>query len=184
MTKLRRCSALLLIVLALSSCSYRFGRPQDCLSHSSIYVPYIEGDEKGLFTNALIYAISGQFSICYDSYAPDYKLEVCLQRPIDTNIGFRYASGKESKVVTSNEARLTIIALVKLIDCSTGCLVKECKSVVASLDYDFESDFSREGEDVFSLGQLKMYNQARESSQAGLAGILAEKILDSLLYCW
>lgn len=145
-------------------------------------MPYVEGDERGFLTNALIYTVAKRMKVCDNNESPDLILKVCLQTPLDTNIGFRYAEGDERNVVVSDEARLTFIAAVKIIDCTTGCVVKECQKVVASLDYDFESDFSHFGEDTFSLGQLKMYNEARETSQYRLYQILAEKIVDSLLY--
>jgi len=178
-------SAVIVILLSfLSSCGYHFTQGEQALGSRSVYVPYVEGDESGFLTNALIYALSKQVRVCHDNGTPDVVVKVCLKPSLDTNIGFRYATGDERKVVTSDEARITLIAEVKVIDCSTGALLKGCQTVIASIDYDFESDFSIFGEDTFSLGQLKMYSQARQTSQQSLFKLLAEKIVDSLLYCW
>jgi hypothetical protein len=180
--KFKNSLTIILVLFFFSGCGYRFGQSEGSLLNRSVYVPYIEGDQSGFLTNALIYALSKRPGILYDDRSPDFVVKVCLQPPADTTIGFRYANGNERKVVTSDESRLTFVAEVKVMDCSTGTLVRRCQRVVDSIDYDFESDFSNLGEDTFSLGQLKMYNQARDTAQQSLFRLLAEKIVDSILY--
>lgn len=181
-----QCRKLLLLLLLFfcTGCGYRWGEGGGFAPGNTIFVPYIEGDIQGHFTNALIYEIVHRSSLRYESEAPDYILKVCFLPPIDTTIGFRYGTGNESRVVLADEGRLTLIASVTMIDCDTGIVVRRWDRIIASIDYDFESDFSHLGEDVFSLGQLKMHAQARESSSYGLAELMAQKIVDSLLYCW
>lgn len=181
---LKKYFSLFLLTLLVTGCGYRFGTGESSFANRSIYVPYVEGDESGFLTNSLIYALSTRVRLCSEEESPDLILQVCLKPPVDVTIGFRYANGKERQVISSDEARLTVIAEVKLIDCATGCLLGKCHKVIASIDYDFESDFSNLGEDTFSLGQLKMYNEAHQTSQRSLFKILSEKIVDSLFYCW
>ena len=126
-------------------------------------------------------------TLAYRSYGSDLVLRVCLLKPIDTNIGFAYApndDGSVSKIVVSNEARLTMTAIVRLIDrCTGSCILGPCE-VTSSIAYDFEPDLGNVDFHAFSLGQLEMHNLALDAATPPLYTILAEKIVDYINHCW
>ncbi len=175
----------LLLCFFLTSCGYRFGRGgiRDC--YSTISVPYVEGDDTGLMTNALVRTLSTKGGLSYLSSGAQLLLKVCLFEPIDENIGFIYAPEKDggiSNIVVSNEARLRLIAEVSLIDCCSGECVLGPLEISSSIDYDFESDLSNVQAHAFSLGQLEMNNLAKDAAFPSLYTLLAEKIVDYVRY--
>lgn len=157
----------------------------DFSKESTFFLPFIEGDERGYLTQSLISLLQRETDLSFVNHCPDYVLEICLLAPRENIIGFRKADGKKertSKVMSSTEARITQIAQVKLWKQDLLCLGPV--EIEGWIDFDFESDFSREGEDQFSMGQLKMYNQAKQTAHQALASLLAQKIVDSLLRYW
>ncbi len=177
------------LLLVLSSCGYRFGRGELIERYCSVCIPYVEGDNEGLLTTALIRSMTTSGALAYRSYGSDLVLKVCLLPPLDTNIGFAYAPDDEeddnfSDIVVSNEARLAMTATFSLIDRRTGaCILGPCE-VVSSLTYDFEPDLSNVDFHAFSLGQLEMHNLAMDAATPRLYSILAEKIVDYVNHCW
>ena len=175
-------------MVTLSSCGYRWGRGEILERYSTVCVPYAAGDEKGLFTAALIRAVTTRGSLVYTSLGADLTLKVCLFAPEDTNIGFLYApdrhDGGISKVTSANEARLSMKAQVSLIDRRSGACVLGPLEIFAYLDYDFESDLSNVNDNHFSLGQFEMHNMAQDAAFSPLYKLLAEKIVDYVNHCW
>lgn len=172
----------LCLALLVSSCGYRFGRGELSESYRTICIPYVEGDDQGIFTTALIRAFSQRGGLVYQSGRADLILEVCLFEPIDENIGFIYAP--DSNIVVSNEARLTLTAKISLIEAATGCPLIPSFEVTQSLDFDFEPDLGNVNFHDFSLGQLEMHNLAEDAAFPPLFRILAEKIVDYVNYSW
>ena len=174
--------------LSLTSCGYRFGTGECLGQYRSVCIPYVEGDREGLLTTALIHAVTTSGTLAYRSYGSDLSLRVCLLDPLDTNIGFGYAppqdEGGKSKIVVSNEARLTLTACVSLIDRCTGECVFGPSEVTTSLTYDFEPDLGNVDEHAFSLGQLEMHNLAHDAALPPLYTRLAQKIVDYVGHCW
>ncbi len=178
----------LIVALSLSSCGYRFGRGELLERYSTVCIPYVEGDESGIFTTRLIQAMSERGALSYVNYSADLSLNVCLLPPDDLNIGFIYAPDKQekkpSKVTTANEARLRMRAQVSLLDRRTGCSIFGPLLVESWLDYDFEPDLGDINENRFSLGQLEMHNIAQDATFPPLYTLLAEKIVDYVNNCW
>lgn len=175
------------MILFTTSCGYHFGRGELINKTCSVYVPYVEGDDKGYLTNSLIRAISTSSSLTYSSSGARLLLKACLLPPVDTNIGFAYAPQDErdvSNIVVSNEARLQISAQVSLVDIRTGeCLIGPM--VISSyIEYDFEPDLGNVNFHAFSLGQLEMHNLAQDAAYYPLYDLLAEKIVDYVSNCW
>ncbi|MCH9627601.1 MAG: hypothetical protein S4CHLAM2_12420 [Chlamydiales bacterium] len=178
-----------LILLLTSSCGYRFGRGEILEQYSSVCIPYVEGDGEGLLTAALIRSMTTGGGLAYRSYGADLQLKVCLMEPVDTNIGFAYAprdpgDQEFSDIVVSNEARLTMTAVIRLIDRRTGCLVLGPCEVTSSLTYDFEPDLGKADVQDFSLGQLVMHNLAIDGATPPLYTLLSNKIVDFINHSW
>ena len=177
--------AALFSLLFLTSCGYHLGRGEVIERYGSVCIPYVEGDEKGLLTTALVRTMTTKGALAYRTLSSDLILRVCLYEPIDRNIGFTYAPEPDlSKVVVSNEARLTMTASVRLIDKCTGeCVLGPC-DITSSLAYDFEPDLSTFDAHAFSLGQLEMHNLALDAASPPLFTLLAEKIVDFVNHGW
>lgn len=179
----------LFVLLILTSCGYRFGKGELIQKYHSICIPYVEGDDQGYLTTALVRNMITNGALAYRSYGADLVLKVCLQEPVDTNIGFQYAPKKEeefgySNIVVSNEARLTMTATIRLIDRHTGdCVLGPC-DITAALTYDFEPDLTNVSYHKFSLGQLEMHNLARDAATPPLYSLLADKIVDYVNHGW
>jgi hypothetical protein len=180
----------LTMCLILAACGgYRWGREGFAQHYKTICVPYAEGDEVGLFTEALIRAVTTRSMLAYTACGADLQLKVCLLSPEDINIGFIYAprehdDDRPSKVISANEARLTQRVQITLIDNRSGSSILGPLEIATSLTYDFESDLSHDNENNFSLGQFEMHNIAQTAAFPPLYTLLAEKIVDYVNNSW
>ncbi|MEZ5315432.1 MAG: LPS assembly lipoprotein LptE [Chlamydiales bacterium] len=177
------------LVFILSACGYRFSQKDLIGSYTSVCIPYVEGDNKGLLTNALIHAMTVSGALVYRAHGGDLLLKVVTASPLDTNIGFAYApSNKEddkfSDFIVSDEARLTMKATFSLIDHQTGDCIFGPYEAIASLTYDFDPDLTNINFHAFSLGQLEMHNLALDAATNRLYQILAQKIISIINHCW
>lgn len=157
----------------------------DFSRETTFFLPFIQGDECGDLTREVISLLQRETHLSFVNTSPDYLVEICLLAPRENIIGFRKADNKKehtTKVMSSMEGRITQTAQVKLWKQGQLCLGP--LDIEGWVAFDFESDFSREGEDQFSMGQLKMYNQAKQTADRALATLLAQKIVDSLLRYW
>lgn len=178
-------SCLFVFLLFTTSCGYHFvnkGRS------TALCVPFVEGDRDGFFTKALIYEVSKSSNLNYETCAP-YCLEVCLKAPRDENIGFRFAPKDEqsdgfTNILTPEEARLTLTAVVSISNEQTGCVEFGPIEITSSVTYDFESDFSNLDFHSFSLGQLEMHPLAKDNAFCPLYSLLAQKIVDTVQLSW
>ncbi|NGX55464.1 MAG: hypothetical protein KR126chlam2_01099 [Chlamydiae bacterium] len=174
-------------LILLTSCSgYHFGHGGVMERYCSICVPFVEGDNNGQLTNALISQISSQGILAYRSCGADLLLKVCIFEPSDENIGFNYASinDEDAKVVVANEARLSIVARVSLIERSSQkCLLGPIE-ILSSIAYDFEPDLSNVTNHNFAIGQLEMNSLAKDAAFPPLYNLLAQKIVDYLAHSW
>lgn len=175
-------------VLCLSSCAgYRFGHGDLVAPYRTICIPYVEGDNRGQLTTSLIRTFATHGNLKPSTAGAELALEVCLMEPEDENIGFGIAppqDGDDTKILVSNEARLTVTALVTLIDRASGCRLLGPMEVSAWLDFDFEPDLGNVNEHAFSLGQLEMHPLARDGALPALYDRLAQRIADSVLHSW
>jgi hypothetical protein len=185
--RVRRLCFLFLCIVLFTACGYRVGRGGSLVSYSTVCIPYVQGDDTGLFTDAIIHTVVAKTNLNYCSQGADLTLKVCLLQPINENIGFAYAPNDErglAHVIVSNEARLTLTAEVTLLDqCSGRCLMGPTE-ITYSIDYDFEPDLSNVNFHAFALGQLEMNNLAQDAAFPPLYTLLAEKIVDYVNYSW
>jgi outer membrane lipopolysaccharide assembly protein LptE/RlpB len=179
-----RATLLHLSLFFLSACGYHFGRGGLLQNNSTIYVPFINGDNQGFLTNNVIQALAKKGGIVPDEAACDLILKIDLLPPDDKMIGFAYATnakGEVRKIIVSQEGRLAIAATVTLCDALSSQAVIAPFTVTASIDYDFEPDLTRVGFHDFSLGQLEMHGLAKDAAFTPLYKLLAEKIVETLL---
>lgn len=162
------------------------GRGDFVSSYSSITIPYVSGDNQGDLTTEIIKAFS-QSGVSVSGCCGRLLLEICLFSPNDENIGYTFAyteDGTRTKIVASNEARISATAKVTLIDqCSGRRLLGPC-SITAYTDFDFEPDLSTVNSHDFALGQLEMHPQAFDVAKHPLYRCLAEKIVDYVVHNW
>ena len=174
---------LALLLLFLSSCGYHCGTGALAARYNTISIPYVQGDNEGAMTQALIQKVSTQSMLHYANNDGDLLLKVCLSDPKEKNIGYRYAPNSTTVVVAS-EGRLTQEATVTVVDCENSCTVLGPFKIVATFDYDFLSDMSNINEHAFSLGQLEMNSLAKVAATPALYNLLAEKITDYVNNSW
>ncbi len=172
-----------LLLALLGSCGYHCGTGALAEKYETISIPYVVGDKEGAMTQALIGKISTQSMLRYANDDGDLRLKVCLSGPKSQNIGYRSAP-KNEKVIVANEGRLTQEATVTLIDCARSCTVLGPFKVIATFDYDFQSDMSTVNDHAFSLGQLEMNTLAKVAATPPLYNLLAEKITDYINNSW
>lgn len=175
------------LLFLTTSCGYHFGRGELIQRYSTVCVPYVEGDDEGVFTAELIHALNTQGCLSYRSCGADLALKVCLLAPIENNIGFIYAPKDEtsvSNILTSNEARLMIVARLQLVDRRSGEAVFGPMEIESSIDYDFDPDLSHVASHDFSLGQLEMHNLAQDAAFPALYRLLAQKVVDYVNNSW
>lgn len=177
-------SAILILTCLLSSCGYRFGEPSNLVSGRSVALPYIDGDQEGVLTGMLARALVER-GVCITDCDADLTLCVCLFSPRDENIGFTYAvrKGVRQKFTVANEARLSVVAKVSIVDSCTGDTLYGPVKVHEWVDYDFEPDLSSFDFHAKSLGQLEVHNLATQAAYRPLYEKLAQNLADRIRYC-
>jgi outer membrane lipopolysaccharide assembly protein LptE/RlpB len=184
---LLRSFSFLLVFLFLSSCGYHFGQGTLSEQYSSINVPYVEGDQEGELTAELIkqFKCSGAFNQSFNGGALLLKVKILDFR--EKNIGFRYDQTNDDEYIKSiipAETRLIAIAEITLIDeCSGECILGPLR-ISTSVDYDHEYYSSRNGVNIFSLGQLTDSDEAKDAAYHPLNVALAQKIVDYIINSW
>lgn len=173
-----------LILFFSSSCGYQAIRYSESCN-KRISVPYIENDANGDFTAAVIHAISTSGGFEYCSTGGDLILQI---RALDTqneDIGFRYDRKKNGKLrhtMIPVERRTCALAEITLIDSNSGCTLLGPARLSSAVDYDHDYFNSRNGINVFSLGQLTDIDAAQEDIQYSLNRALAQKIADYIRF--
>lgn len=173
--------------MILNSCGYKLSSSN---ATHSVSVPYVKGDQEGLFTSSLISAIATEGRYDITGSNADYLLEIELDDKGSKNIGWEYdvVGTKAFKRLVSNEARRTAIAKVTLIDQKTGKKIHDKIKVSATSDYDFVDPVTARqnampsGQSVlsFSLGQLDSVDGAAIGAKTPLYKSLAQLIAQSL----
>jgi hypothetical protein len=179
------CLAFLFFVLP--GCGYHFPQKGNFARYHCLSIPFIEGDEKGQLTSSLIREISARIPVKYTHCGGDLELKVILLDKESDYIGYRLAPRKETdnvKVVVPEEGRLMYDVSIALVEVRTGEVLMGPLIIYKTLDFDFEPDFSNVGFHHFSLGQLDMHPQAQEGASSALNQLIAQKIVDILIYCW
>jgi hypothetical protein len=175
------------ILLLLTGCGYHWGNDPLSVSRTIVQVPYIEGDYTGEYTAALIHAITADGVLEYRRCDAPSILQVTILDWRENEVGFRYDRNKQeqiTKTLVPAEMRLSVLAEVNLIDSNSGKVVIGPAKICASVEFDHEYYSSREGVNVFSLGQVTDLDTAMETITPVLAEALATKIVDFITNTW
>lgn len=182
-----RLALLLAIALTLSGCGYRWGQGGLAERYHTITVPYVQGDRDGLITSSIIRGLTESGSYEYRNCDATLVLYVKLIDIRDQNIGFRYdrqKGGELDNTIIPTETRLTAVAEVSLVDSCNCCTLLGPVLIRASVDFDHDYYNSRDGINVFSLGQLSDYGEGYDAALVPLSEGLARKIVDYVNEAW
>lgn len=177
----------LFFIAALPGCGYNLGSGDLIRRYQTINVPYMECDQDGVFTSTLIHQIALNTGLRSVNCGGDLCLKTRLICPKAENIGFRYDTEKCDKRapwLIPTEARLWVSAEIQLIDRTTGESLIGPLIVSVYIEFDHEYYLSRNGVNVFSLGQVTDIREATDAAQLPLAEALAKKIVDTIYYAW
>jgi hypothetical protein len=176
----------LLLCVCLTSCGYHLGLGNSLLTGKTLSIPYIDGDLDGLLTAAVIKEVSSSLEVSYTNGCGDVILKIAVIDFYEDNVGFRYDRkkyGQIKKYIIPIETRATLIAQVELLD-SSCCRILGPVNIKASIDFDHDYYSSRNGVNIFSLGQLSDIDSAEDAMREPLNKALAEKIADFLNNSW
>jgi hypothetical protein len=174
--------------LVFTGCAYHFGQGDLAERYSTISIPYVEGDTGGRLTAHLIRRLSTSGAFKYMPHDGSLILRANLVELRDENIGFRYDRKKEGKLkhaVIPAETRLSAIVEIRLIDSTTGKVVRGPARLTASVDFDHDYYYSSRHEvNIFSLGQVNDIDAAHDAALEPLNRCLADKIADYIMNSW
>lgn len=161
------------------SCGYQYGSVGIVSNQNTITIPYAEGDWDGGLTTALIKEVATQGVFNYQRDSAALVLKVKILDYDNRDVGFRYEQKKDG------ELKHTIVPVETRLSLSTEVMIIESFSqkpllgpIVLSAYVDFDHDFysSRNGVNVFSLGQLSDYDDAYDAAMRPLNELMAQKI--------
>lgn len=175
---------LFFLFFLLVSCGYRLLE-----NDKNVSLQYVKGDEKGIFTKELVYALSSLGFDCSEN--ADYVLDVSLENIQDNVIGYRFDrenDGRLKKNIMATENRKKIDAKISLISKKDRVVIWGPYVISACVDYDYVTQDSirdlsfilpsgrRESVLAFSLGQLESIDSASNGALNSLYKILAKKV--------
>lgn len=169
------------------SCGYQFGQGTLSSRYPTISVPFVIGDQTGEVTSALIHQISTSSTFAYRQSGGSAILQVKILQLRDENIGYRYdreRDGELTDTLIPTETRIHLLAEVTLVDAATGCAVLGPTKIASSVDFDHAYYASPNGVNVFSLGQLTDFDDAKEGVNTPLIESLVQKIVDFIANNW
>lgn len=176
----------LFFCLLLTGCGYHFGIGNSLLTGKTLAIPYVVGDQDGSLTAAIIKEVSTSSAVSYTNGCADLTLQVSVVDFYEENVGFRYDRkkyGQIKKYIIPIETRATLIVQVELLD-SSCCRILGPVNIKASIDFDHDYYSSRNGVNIFSLGQLSDIDSAEDAMRKPLNRALAEKVADFLNNAW
>lgn len=180
--------ALILAACLLSACGYQMGQDEGLPSRfATISVPYAEGDQDGTLTSAIIKEIVRSGAFEYQYCGGGLILHVRQLDLNEDNIGFRYDRRKRgtlTKDIIPTETRITAFVEVSVTEAASCKTLLGPVRLSASVDYDHDYYSSRDGVNIFSLGQLSDLDAAYDAVQIPLNRLIAEKIVDYLIESW
>lgn len=163
-------------------------------------VPFIKGDEEGLFTQELIHAVNSSGIARVSPVQGQYRLVVTLLHHHYETIGFRIdpqeIRGEIEQNIVPCEGRKVVTAEAILYRGNTAEIAYGPYRLSERIDYDFLdgdsfSDLTfqnKQGQTIsvlpFSLGQLEPLEAAQEASAKPLYVSLAQKIVDVISSEW
>lgn len=171
----------------VSSCGYRFGYGGLSENYSTISVPYVEGDFDGSLTGAIISEIAKSGSFEYLRNGGALILQIKMIDLSDENIGFRYdrkKKGELTKSVIPTETRIKALIELIVLDAASGCVLLGPARLSAYIDFDHDYYSSRNGINIFSLGQLSDIDAAYDAVRKPLYYALARKIVEFVNDSW
>jgi len=178
---------LLTLLICLSSCGYQMGQGGLAQYYNTISVPYVVGDLDGSLTAAIVRKLGEVGSFEYRRSGGALCLEVKLIDYEDENIGFSYElnkHGERIKSIIPVETRTTGLIEIVLYDAGSGCILLGPTRLSGYVDYDHDYYMSRNGVNVFSLGQLTDIDAARDAAQIPLNDVLAQRVVDFINDSW
>lgn len=180
----------IVILTVFSSCSYQWSSPLPL----SIYIPKVEGDEEGIFTNLLIETLEKSSSFRYRGDRGAFSLKVKIIGIETEKVGFQRdreeVSGEILDVLRPSENRDKLY--IELSVCSDlGKEVLGPYFFQETITYDYVDGNSledlsflkggkRETSLQFSLGQLQGMFPAKKGARKDLFKKIAEKIVERL----
>lgn len=177
----------LLPLFLLMGCGYHVGQDGVSASYPTITVPSIKGDSNGDLTSSVVKEISSSGCFEYRQAGAAAILQIALVDLDEDNIGFRYDRHKHGNIrrtIIPTETRLTGTVEVTLIEACSGTPILGPAKLTASVDFDHDYYTSRNGVNIFSLGQLNDYDEAYDAAMSPLNAVLAQKIVDYICNSW
>lgn len=175
------------ILLTQTGCGYKFGQGSIPDVYSTVSVPYVCGDLDGSLTAAVIKEFEINGGLRYVNCGGSIELYINLLDLRDQNIGFRYDRDKRDRVtdcIVPTETRITAIAEVKVVEACTGKCILGPVILSSSVDFDHDYYSSRNGVNIFSLGQLNDIDAARDAVMKPLNRALARKMVEYVNESW
>lgn len=177
----------ILVLFVLCACGYRFEEESAIPRHTTISVPYVEGDWDGGLTAAIVEQIGRTGCYTYQRDGGTLTLKVELGDFTEDNIGFRYDRDKHGHLrhsIIPVETRLKAKVVVTLIETTSGkaLLGPACLTGCIEFDHVFESPLK--SVNIFSLGQLSDYDDAFDAAYRPLNRELAQKVVDFICDSW
>lgn len=182
-----RVALFIILTLFLTGCGYQVGEGGSLAHYQTITIPFVDGDANGDMTAALVKEITRSGAFQYQCANGQLVLCVKILEVNDYNIGFRYDINKDCKITNSlipTETRVYAIAEVAVTDACSGCTLLGPVEMKASVDFDHDYYSSRDGVNIFSLGQLSDIDAARDAVYQPLYRELSEKIVDYIAVAW
>ena len=190
---------ILAIALLCASCGYRWGLSSEG-DLPTITVPYISGDDDGMFTTELSNSLSSSGLFDVRNSGGQYRLAVCIGQNKNDTIGYRRDPQRiKTKIkhqLLACEGRRQLEADVTLYEGNSDKIAAGPFRVTADVDYDYvDGDsypqltfISKTGETVvvlpFSLGQLESIEAAQEATNRPLYRKISQKIVDVISAEW
>ena len=169
----------LVFLLFCQSCGYRAGQGGLNERYTTITVPYVGGDEDGRLTGILIKKVSETGVLQYRADGGELALLVKLVQRKNKNIGYRYERNRYRneilKTIVPTETRRTLWCEVVVIEACSGRILIGPVSISASVEFDHDYYSSRDGVNIFSLGQLGDIDAAYDACLTPLYQRLARK---------
>lgn len=165
----------------LSSCGYHL---ESEMPVRPLSVPFAVGDHQGELTNQVIYQINTAGKFRTTTAPSRYTLKLELVGNKEKNIGFRYdrnEDGQLNSTIIPSETRTSVLCLCELWDTQRCCVVLGPAKISASYAFDHEWYSSWGAVNVFSLGQVTDYQDAKDQVHTPLYRNLATKISDWLM---
>ncbi len=178
----------------LTGCGYRWQPNGFEAFHPSMTVPFIKGDEDGLFTNEVTRALASSGWADIRLHGGDFRLEISMLHDGKEILGFRKdrqkVNGKTKRNMFACEARKIVSVEATLFRGDGDEVVLGPYILEADADFDYVDGDSYQdlmfvdpagvSQAVlpFSLGQLEPYEAALDASMRLLYSRLAQKIVD------